>query len=530
MVLPSDKSVYKTNLVILGKIQRGDMLAAAGPDGKFTRKTNWLTKATSSDKTHDEKLFQQIEDVLRVSEFDIDGDPDGQKELIQQYIQANKGLEILLSTYRSKGSKETKLIDGLTLLLAEHAVNFESQNSKNQNANSNELKSLAKEAINYVNDCRIRSVNNIHKGGWGNPYFGEKYDGVLFSLLVRGASNVRTGKNTAKELKTYVAAIVRMPISRKQKKEELAKILNAMAYSKEELGLDHLTSKHDGKIRSGHKFITNYEPFKTSSEEAQRIKIARRAIRTRLGNCYDKAAVAATYLIEKTKGNVGICRVAGAPRYHGDTHYDHAWVLISEDKHRLVKAIDTIESRRGGDEDCKRLFPKDTWVVDGWTRDWWQLRSWFNSACNVRQIGVRHKIRAAIRQGKIRLNEIVNWPPQPDYRWFSLKFAHLTNLDFSLISHTDDLDFTKFRKAMEVVKACRSELAQILSPILIKEVIEQEDPSEFLACESMVGRESSHNSARPISEKILGVPSPRVSGNKAAHNSLALRDSVKSTV
>ena len=109
MVLPSDKSVYKTNLVILGKIQRGDMLAAAGPDGKFTRKTNWLTKATSSDKTHDEKLFQQIEDVLRVSEFDIDGDPDGQKELIQQYIQANKGLEILLSTYRSKGSKETKI-------------------------------------------------------------------------------------------------------------------------------------------------------------------------------------------------------------------------------------------------------------------------------------------------------------------------------------------------------------------------------------------------------------------------------------
>ncbi|MFN6051175.1 MAG: hypothetical protein ACK47R_10125, partial [Planctomycetia bacterium] len=65
---------------------------------------------------------------------------------------------------------------------------------------------------------------------------------------------------------------------------------------------------------------------------------------------------------------------------------------------------------------------------------------------------------------------------------------------------------------------------------LIKEVIEQEDPSEFLSCESMVGRESSHNSARPISEKILGVPSPRISGNKAAHNSLALRDSVKSTV
>ena len=188
----TDGDNWQVNLTILGKLDRGNMLAVASNDGKLVRKTNWLTKAANKNKTHDDELFNQIEAVLAFAETKIDENPDENHELIKQYVQANKGLEILLSTYKSKGSKETYLIDKLTLLLAHHVVNFETNNAKVE-PNNQKLKKFAEQAIQFVNDCRIRSVNNVMRGGWGNSYFGEKYDRVLFGLLVRGASSMEFG-------------------------------------------------------------------------------------------------------------------------------------------------------------------------------------------------------------------------------------------------------------------------------------------------------------------------------------------------
>lgn len=527
----TDGNNWEANLGALGKLERGDMLAKAGSDGKLVRKTNWLTQATNKSKTHDDDLFKQIEEVLNFAETKIDVDPEGQAPLIKQYIQANKGLEILLSTYRSKGSKETYLIDKLTLLLANHAVNYETKN-RDADPNIQTLKKHAEQAIKFVNDCRIRSVNN----NLGNSYFGNKFDKALFSLLVRGASNIRLGINfTTKDLKTAVAAIVRMPVSRSKKKELLADALNQMSSPTQkhrDLGLDWLTAKYDGD-RTGRVFWPTYKtvdgelrkqiklreksplpkPPYTNFEEAVRIKITKRTIRNRLGNCWDKACVAATHLIENTKGKIAIARVNGSV-------YDHAWVLISKNKRELLDAIETCEEKgRSRNNNYKKIFPKDTWVVDGWTRDWWELRAWFNSACNARQILVRHRIRKAICDGNIVLAEDVTWPPQPTMAWFRLRFAHLAALDWDMVKDLEGMKWQDFQNAITILKNCRNELTQIFENNLVQDVIDNQN------IDSLVGEISeAHNSARPVSAEIKRTSS-RISAKKSAHNSLEYRGS-----
>ena len=57
----TDGDNWQVNLTILGKLDRGNMLAIASTNGKLERKTNWLTKAANKNKTHDDELFKQIE-------------------------------------------------------------------------------------------------------------------------------------------------------------------------------------------------------------------------------------------------------------------------------------------------------------------------------------------------------------------------------------------------------------------------------------------------------------------------------------
>ena len=479
----TDGDNWQVNLTILGKLDRGNMLAVASNDGKLVRKTNWLTKAANKNKTHDDELFRQIEDVLAFAETKIDENPDENLELIKQYVQANKGLEILLSTYKSKGSKETYLIDKLTLLLAHHVMNFETNNAK-VSLNNQKLKKFAEQAIQFVNDCRIRSVNNVMRGGWGNSYFGEKYDRVLFRLLVRGFSplsgDLIPAQSTAKDLKTILASIVRMPISRNDKKDMLAIKLNELMNDRDRLGNKALGIKWLTGVKHGISLYPDdkLESFSlknhTNSAEYMRIKFAKRAIRYRLGNCFEKSCVAATHLIENTKGSIGIVRVSGHSYMKNRAGYDHAWVLMSNYSKDLIDACFACKGQSGN---YKNKFPKDTWVVDGWTRDWWQLRSWTNSKCNLRQLAVRIKIRRAIKSGRIALNEIVTWPPQSTLAWFRIRFAHLAALDWDMLvdKNKEDITFSDFRKAVEFLKFMRGDLAQIFPSNLVQEVIDNAD-------------------------------------------------------
>lgn len=414
------------NLDVLGKLSRGDMLAKAGDDGKFVRKTNLLTQALKKSKTHDQELFDQIQKVLTAAEATIEVDLDGNDDLKNRYVKANKGLETLLSTYRSKGSKEFGLIDQLDVLLKEHAANFE-EHKKGAGSRGQDLFAIGQRAVKYVKDCRIRSTNNVlvfvRGGGHASRYFGFHTDDHLLCLLVRQDDAVIRGKSGqqvhSEELRKAVLDIMRKPGHRKDKRTQLKSKLNQILGDgvREYTTHDLLTvGVNPGDDRGWETYFnkTMHACHDPSEGYALRFRYARNAIRMRFGNCTQKACVAATWLSENTMGDdIGIFRVAGLG-------YAHAWVMISRDAEKMNFCL------KGGAK-TKTDYPRDTVVVDGWTLDCWGLRDWFNPVCNPRQLYHRVRIRGCAEEGRIEFDEQVRWPPPAEFANFRLRFAHMAD-------------------------------------------------------------------------------------------------------
>jgi hypothetical protein len=435
------------NLDVLGKLSRGDMLAKAGDDGKFVRKTNLLTQALKKSKTHDQELFDQIQKVLTAAEATIEVDLDGNDDLKNRYVKANKGLETLLSTYRSKGSKEFGLIDQLDVLLKEHAANFE-EHKKGAGSRGQDLFAIGQRAVKYVKDCRIRSVNNallIHGLGHSSRYFGFHTDVHLLNLLVRTEDGIVKGRGgqrvKSEELRKAVLDIMRRPGHRKDKRTQLKEKLNEMlgAHGREYSMHDLLTLAEDDYKVLNRRGKENYfarvmaKPGETAFQRTaaeERIIGARNAIRMRFGNCHEKACVAATWLSENTiGGNVGILRAGG-------TNYDHAWVMVSRDAEKMKSCFRSLSNRKAD-------FPRDTVVVDGWTLDCWGLRDWFNPACNARQLYVRQKIRGCVKNDECGLPELVEWPPPAGFANFRLRFAHMADWSCTMSAFNFQKDFVR---------------------------------------------------------------------------------------
>jgi len=137
------------------------------------------------------------------------------------------------------------------------------------------------------------------------------------------------------------------------------------------------------------------------------------------------------------------------------TLYDHVFVLISKEKEKLEAACKKIEIPANGN--YKHLFPHDTWVVDGWTRDWWQLRAWTNSMCNPRQLGVRMSIRKTIESGEFVSKEIVTWPPKYPNISFRLRFAHMGSLNLNM-PEVNNISLGDWQKAVLVLQTMKYEL------------------------------------------------------------------------
>ena len=456
----------EANLKTLSKLERGNMLAKANANGRLVRKTNWLTKASNNAKTHDEELFVDLEVLLKGAEEKISPNPDANQELVNLYVGAIRGLETLLATYRSKGSKETGLIDQLSILLASHAKNIGDM-ERIAGPKSFSLKELSINAIHYLIDARIRSTNNIHKAGWGNSYFDNKTDKYIFWLIVRSAAAAELGSSgkTAKDFKTLFMDIARRPISRDQKKQLLAEKLSS--WFGNDKGIKNLYSIEEEWYQFSDKAYSKCGiVFEEEIAEFKRIQYAKKAIRARFGNCGEKSNIVATHLIESTKGKnsrggkIGICRV------HGTT-YDHAWVFLSEDRDRLVNAI----RQKSG----KSLFPQDTWVVDGWTRDWWKLHAWVNNVPNIRQLGVRLKIRNAIDNGTIVLDESVKWPPHHKLAWFRLRYAHITKLEWDNMIRDPNFKHERFQQAYLALRNFRNQLEGIFQPRTVGNVLSSQD-------------------------------------------------------
>ena len=215
----TDGDRLELNLEILGKLSRGDMIAAAGEDGKFVRKTNFLTQAWRKGETHDKDLFTQIQNVLDDALDKIKNDPE--TPLGGKYLQALKGLEVLLSTYRSKGSKEFAYVEQLTLVLKAHDA------ERAPDPRASKLIDLGKRAIHYVEDCRIRSTNvhHLRHGGHQNKYFGYRVDNALLQMFVLNTKmEFRKPDKTVVEHDTVrdaVLKIMQKPVSRSEKRKEL---------------------------------------------------------------------------------------------------------------------------------------------------------------------------------------------------------------------------------------------------------------------------------------------------------------------
>lgn len=88
---------------------------------------------------------------------------------------------------------------------------------------------------------------------------------------------------------------------------------------------------------------------------------------------------------------------------------------------------------------------------------------------------MRHKIRKAIKEGKIIINEDVTWPPQQTMAWFRLRFAHLAALDWNMLSDLDDMKWHDFQNAVTILKNCRNELTQIFPNNLVQDVIDNQN-------------------------------------------------------
>jgi len=488
------------NLRTLGKLQRGDMLAAADGGGRLVRKTNWITQKHNSSKTHDAALFAQIEEVLSQAEFAADSDiyPEHQvQEYRSLYAKAVKGLETLLQTYRSKGSKETDLIDRLTLVLVEHVATIEKNSTGPEAVNS--LMAVAKQTIKYVQDCRIRSENNIV----GCSYYGRELDGYLLMLLVRGASNVQGfGNITVRDLKTVLLDISRRPISRNEKRRLLATTLSSLFDSGDWLRHLHTMQGRDYYMTYTAAWTARGLVRNPLRNERDRHKATRRALRTRLGNCGEKTNVAATHLIEATRGAIGICRVHGK-------EYDHAWVLISRHKQQLIDGCRALAANGRG----KQLLPRDTVVVDGWTKDWWGLRDWFNPLGNPRQLGVRCKIRSEIADNGLEVDEEVHWPPALGNSYFRLRYAHLTQMDEALLG--PHFTWATYQAAVTKLKQYRATLSQVISPITLHQLVDNPDID---AVEEALS--ASERSSRTISQELRSLHTYRkAEGPAQAHAS-----------
>jgi hypothetical protein len=498
------------NLKTLGKMQRGDMLAKADTSGRLVRKTNWLTQKHNSSRTHDADLFAEIKEILTATESKIEeNDQNPENEFTTLYVNAIKGLETLLQTYRSKGSKETDLIDQLTLVLVEHVANIEKNSTGPQEVDS--LMAVAKQTVKYVQDCRIRSTNNnfMRSGGIGWSYYDRAWDEYLLVLLVRGSSDIKGfGNRTARDLKTVLLDISRRPISRNEKRRLLATELNG--FFKSDDWLNHLrTMQGPGWKTYTRAWTERGVLISPVRNERERHKRARRALRTRFGNCGEKTAVAATHLAEATRGTIGICRVGGK-------QYDHGWVLISRHKQQLIDGCRELAKNGRG----KGLLPRDTVVVDGWTKDWWGLRDWFNPLGNTRQLAVRRKIRAEIADHGLEVDEEVNWPPFPENSYFRLRYAHLTQMNESLLG--PHVTWATYQAAVTKLKQYRATLSQVISPITLHQLVDNPD---FDAVEDLMSEQS--GITQQIQQEIVSYRRQHHSQlSQAGHTSFTGRNSL----
>jgi hypothetical protein len=295
---------------------------------------------------------------------------------------------------------------------------------------------LGKQAIQDLNRLHITSINVAFRIGsyWKSPL------GALDSFLLdymRAESDISLVKdhardikynyrqagytitttdarqkatdqiNDAKQVRPQILQILRGTASKNQKKSQLKQLMQQVGYKPKE-------------------YSVLWHKSRTSDADEARIRAVRKAIKFKHGNCGEKSAIAASWLLEKTKNTKKVFWVEAR-------NWDHAWVVMGE-----VGKIDANDVA---------TRPINTWdestvVVDGWTGDWYTAKHPYNplksgSAANPFQLFVRKKVQQAATQ--IRVNEDLAWPPSfsPNFR---LEHAADPNVSYETLSSTSGSD------------------------------------------------------------------------------------------
>jgi hypothetical protein len=301
----AERDTLIANLETMGKICNGDLLVEADERGLLRRKTNFLTQWKESEKIGTENLFVQITVVLTRAAQRID---DGDTELSKRFTAACSGLDTLMSTYRSKGSKGTKSVDCLMAVLTPFHSRLHAEQALDNSVT--DLKTLAEKAVKFLTNARIASTNSTFSAS----YFGKDQDDWLLWLLVRAAT-VHGCADKHKELRKKVKELMRnSEQSRDQKRTDLETWLRdnfdndgtrrrSINTFMREFWVDQVRPAiipGKGPLGVDWKLWSEDLDDDLESRETFRIRLVRKAMKSRLGNCGEKACIVATHLVEAT--------------------------------------------------------------------------------------------------------------------------------------------------------------------------------------------------------------------------------------
>ena len=148
---------------------------------------------------------------------------------------------------------------------------------------------------------------------------------------------------------------------------------------------------------------------RTEYPDEKRIRSVRKAIKFKHGNCGEKSAIAATWLLEETENAKKVFWVNAA-------NWDHAWAVLGDPGRLDAQMVANTPIDK---------WPESTVIADGWTGDYYPARHHINvfkggNFPNPFQTHVRRKVYESSKQ--INVKEDCAWPP---------KFAPAFRLDLA---------------------------------------------------------------------------------------------------
>ncbi|MCI0641083.1 MAG: hypothetical protein L0Y72_32170 [Gemmataceae bacterium] len=274
---------------------------------------------------------------------------------------------------------------------------------------------LAKDAIKYVNKLSITSINVPFRitSYYGSPL--SKFDMFLFCYMraetdtsagvldahtksvVAGEEKARGRKLSPSEKQDMSDFVGQTVKDAKAMRSKILATLHDQALSDAEKKRRLKKMMEDSGFNANQFYLLTWQSTSPHGDEG-RIRSVRRSIKFKHGNCGEKSAIAATWLLENTKNRKKIFWV-------GAQNWDHAWAVMGE-----PGKIDKLTVETG---DITK-WDEATVIADGWTGDWYPAKHIFNpikgTFANPFQLYVRNKVEKASTQ--ISCMEDCKWPPK----------------------------------------------------------------------------------------------------------------------